>query len=116
MTPAPASPFDLSLVIPAQNEESRLPATLARISRLAQERALRIEVLIADDGSTDATIEVADELVVQYPQVRVVHHGDRQGRAAALKSGVERSEGDWYLARLPSGLGGWLPGAVLTEI
>ena len=84
----------LSALLPVENAQSSLVDTVSRILEVLPELTENFELVIIDDGSTDATIEVADELVAQYPQVRVVHHGDRQGRAAALKSGVRRSTGD----------------------
>ena len=84
----------LSALLPVENVQSSLAETVSRILEVLPELTETFELVIIDDGSTDATIEVADELEVRYPQVRVVHHGDRRGRAAALKSGVERSAGD----------------------
>ena len=84
----------LSVLLPVENEQSSLTETVSRILEVLPELTETFELVIIDDGSTDATIEVADELMLRYPQVRVVRHGDRQGRAAALKSGVRRSEGD----------------------
>ena len=84
----------LTALLPVENAQSSLTETVSRILEVLPELTKTFELLIIDDGSTDATIEVADELVVRYPQVRVVRHGDRQGRAAALRSGVEQSEGD----------------------
>jgi glycosyltransferase involved in cell wall biosynthesis len=84
----------LSALLPVENAQSSLAETVSRILEVLPELTDTFELVIIDDGSTDATIEVADELEARYPQVRVVHHGDRRGRAAALKRGVERSEGD----------------------
>jgi len=84
----------LSALLPVENVQSSLADTVSRILEVLPELTQDFELVIIDDGSTDATIEVADELGVRYPQVRVVHHGDRRGRSAALKSGVEQSEGD----------------------
>ena len=84
----------LSVLLPVENAQSSLAETVSRILEVLPELTETFELVIIDDGSTDATIEVADELEARYPQVRVVHHGDRRGRAAALKSGVNRSEGD----------------------
>ena len=92
MTSPSAPSFDLSLVIPAQNEESRLPATLTRISRLAQERALQIEVIIADDGSTDATPHLAQSAPKNLT-TRVLPSPRAEGPGAAVKRGVLASRG-----------------------
>ena len=65
------------------------------------------------DGRVEVVVTHAEGIArsgpdAQQTEVFVIHEG--------TKLVVERSEGDWYLARLPSGLGGWLPAAVLTEI
>lgn len=59
------------------------------------EKALRVlkgicddhEILLIDDGSTDGTSELADELAREYPAVRAIHHGKNRGYGAALQSG-----------------------------
>jgi glycosyltransferase involved in cell wall biosynthesis len=84
----------LSALLPVKNVQSSLAATVSRILEVLPELTESFELLIIDDGSTDATIEVADELEIRYPQVRVVRHGDHQGRSAALKDGIEQSQGD----------------------
>jgi glycosyltransferase involved in cell wall biosynthesis len=48
-------------------------------------------VLIIDDGSTDATCEVAEELATQFPQVKYLRHSRRRGVAAALGDGLTRT-------------------------
>jgi glycosyltransferase involved in cell wall biosynthesis len=57
----------------------------------------RFEILIVDDCSQDATIEVADELCGHYPQVRVTRHSVSRGRVAAIATGIERSTGEMLL-------------------
>jgi hypothetical protein len=61
------------------------------------ELTARFEVVVVDDGSTDATIEVADELATYYPQVTALRHAMPRGRAAALRTGLGRSTGDVLL-------------------
>jgi hypothetical protein len=56
-------------------------------------------VVIVDDGSTDATSEVARELALNYPQVRVVYRGNPEGREAAIRTGLEQSQGEVVLVR-----------------
>jgi hypothetical protein len=54
----------------------------------------QFEVLIVDDGATEAASETAHELAKDYPQVRVVHQGGHSGREAAVRLGLQRSQGD----------------------
>ena len=53
--PSPARQVELALVIPAYNEQNRLPRTLDRLAEMADESGLRVDVLVVDDGSEDET-------------------------------------------------------------
>ena len=57
------------------------------------------ELLIIDDGSTDATSEVAEELSRHYPQVRWLRHGQHLGREGALRAGVASARHEVVLVR-----------------
>lgn len=67
------------------------------ILEVLPEVTARFELVVVDDGSTDATIEVADELARYYPQVTALRHAIPQGRAAALRTAMGRSTGDVLL-------------------
>ena len=83
--------MDLSIVIPACNEAARLGATLARIVGYLTARGEDFEVLVVDDGSTDATAEVAAAYAGQG--VAVQRLGRNRGKGAALRTGVLASRG-----------------------
>lgn len=57
--------------------------------------AAELEVIIVDDGSRDATGEIADRLAATHAEVRVVRHETNQGYGAALRSGFRAATGDW---------------------
>lgn len=82
----------ISVVIPAYNEERRLPGTLAEISRHLSSRPHSYEIIVVDDGSTDTTGEVAANQAQLDPHVRLLmtRHA---GKGAAVRSGVRASRG-----------------------
>ena len=92
-TPAPRRRPWLSVVIPAYNEERRLPATLNAVLADLRGRRRPFEVLVADDGSSDATARLAREA---GPEVRVLRLAHR-GKGAAVRDGVLASSGDLVL-------------------
>lgn len=87
----------LSVLLPVYNFQSRLTAMVQETLEVLSELTRRFEVVIVDDGSTDATIEVADELATHYPQVRIFRHAVHLGRAAAIRTGLDRSTGEIIL-------------------
>jgi len=64
----------------------------------------RFELIIIDDGSIDATIEVADELAGCYPQITALRHAKSLGRAVAIRTGMRQSKGDIVLVHDGHGL------------
>lgn len=80
-------PF-LSIVIPAYNEERRLPATLAAITAFLANEPYPSEVIVVDDGSEDRTAEVAAAI----PSVKVLHC-DHRGKGFAVRAGALAARG-----------------------
>ena len=87
----PATAVQLSVVIPAYNEASRLGSTLGRMLTYLERRGLAFEVLVVDDGSADATVEVAAEYA--HRGVWVLELVRNRGKGAALRHGVVASRG-----------------------
>ena len=83
----------LSLVIPAYNEEQRIQRSLEAVADYLDGQCYPFEVIVADDGSTDATMRIADRFAVDHAGFRVVGlaHG---GKAAAIRGGMRAASGD----------------------
>ena len=85
--------LDLSIVIPAYNEERRLPNTLASIFAYLQNRPYRAEILVVDDGSTDRTPEIVTASR-EYPGLRLVSNGRNRGKGYSVRHGMLEARGE----------------------
>lgn len=86
---------DLSIIIPAYNEEKRLPRALARIEDYFSAERLpadAFEVVVVDDGSTDATVAVAQEWSEKIA-LRVVSNGGNRGKGYSVRHGMFEARG-----------------------
>lgn len=93
----------LSVLLPVKNSQSTLSESVHEILDLATDTVERFEILIIDDGSTDATSEVAQELTNCYPQVRAIRHGSTLGVEEAIRTGLKRSQGEVVVIRDENG-------------
>jgi dolichyl-phosphate beta-glucosyltransferase len=87
------SPF-LSIVIPAHNEERRLPHALEQIFRFLQAQSYAAEVLVIENGSSDRTFELALELTKQYTNLQVLKEAQR-GKGKAICRGMLEARGEY---------------------
>src|SRR3954469_4285064 len=84
----------LSLVIPCYNEQENVPTLLQRVSGALAPLGRPFEVLLIDDGSTDATPRLLAEGMAQYPWLRVLRMAKNGGQSAAFEAGFEAARGD----------------------
>lgn len=84
----------LSIVVPVYNEEQTLPILVERLVQTLNEKGIKAEIIIVDDGSTDQTSGIADEICKKYEHVIVCHHKRRMEKTAALHTGFEIASGD----------------------
>ncbi|KKQ18710.1 MAG: Glycosyl transferase, family 2 [Berkelbacteria bacterium GW2011_GWA1_36_9] len=95
----------LSVIIPAYNEEKRLPETLKKVRNyLNHQNITRLdsarqayEVIVVNDGSTDSTPRVASGLIKDWDGFRLVDNKENQGKGAVVKQGMLEAKGDWRL-------------------
>jgi glycosyltransferase involved in cell wall biosynthesis len=88
------SEMDISVVIPLLNEEESLPELAAWIERVMGENRFTYEILFVDDGSSDGSWKVINELSEKNPNVKGIKFRRNYGKAAALSTGFEASQGD----------------------
>jgi len=88
---------NLSLVIPAFNEERRIGQTLAKIRSACARDWHRIEIIVVDDGSADRTAEVVQRCAAEMGSIRLLCHDTHMGKGAAVRTGVLAAGGDLVL-------------------
>lgn len=87
----------LSIVLPAYNEENRLPNSLDTILAYIADRYDFIEVIVVDDGSRDGTAECVREYARTHPAVRLLQNPGNRGKGYAVRNGMLSARGDWIL-------------------
>lgn len=91
---ASESAFSISVVVPARNEEATIAAVVERSFQAFDELGCTGEVLVVNDGSTDATAAVLTELQARYPHLRVFTQRRSRGMTAALQRMFTASQGE----------------------
>lgn len=84
----------LSIIIPAFNEEKRLPGTLEQVFSFVQNQTYDSEVLIIENGSSDRTFEVAQEYADKHPQCLAIRNKVR-GKGLAVRTGMLMATGQY---------------------
>lgn len=86
------NPF-LSIVIPAHNEQNRLPGTLEQILHFLQQQSFTAEVIVVENGSTDHTYQVAQQFAEQHESLSVIQSA--KGKGAAVQRGMLHAKGQY---------------------
>jgi len=84
---------DLSIIVPAYNEESRLPLTLERLAAYIRRCGRETEVIVVDDGSKDGTAAIAQSFRAWLPSLRLVPNGVNRGKGYSVKHGMLEARG-----------------------
>lgn len=88
-----SSPF-LSIVVPAHNEELRLPRSLKRIFAFLEKQPYSVEVIVIENGSSDRTLELARNFAQNQPNLLVLHE-ERAGKGNAVRRGMLEARGEY---------------------
>jgi dolichyl-phosphate beta-glucosyltransferase len=86
-------PF-LSIILPAHNEEQRLPETLLHVEQFIKTQSFIIETVIAENASSDRTLEIARDFAARHENVLVLHE-DQPGKGLAVKKGMLAASGEF---------------------
>lgn len=85
--------LELSIIVPAFNEEQRLPKTLQSIQGYVKSRSLRAEVLVVDDGSTDGTAKAVEASQERFPELQLISNGRNRGKGFSVRQGMLKARG-----------------------
>lgn len=88
-----STPF-LSIIIPAHNEEGRLPRTLGQIFSFLEKQGYSSEIIIVENGSSDRTLELAQEYALRHPNL-IVYHENQPGKGNAVRCGMLEARGEY---------------------
>lgn len=87
----------VSVVIPAFNEEANLRSTVAVVGGKLAELDTTFEIIIVNDGSTDATRDIAEEIVAADKRVRLINHPQNRGPGSGVFTGIGAAKGEFVI-------------------
>ncbi len=85
----------ISIIIPAYNEEKRIPSCLERVLSYCNEREWDYEVLVAEDGSTDNTKKIVKDFVSRNKRIKLLSFTERLGKGGAIKNAMFQASKDF---------------------
>jgi dolichyl-phosphate beta-glucosyltransferase len=93
----PSSSVNISMVIPAYNEERRLLPTLLSIVEYFYQQGFSHEVIVVDDGSDDKTANLVRELGKRFHTIRLIRLPRNMGKGAAVRTGIRNATGNYVI-------------------
>lgn len=84
----------LSVIVPAYNEEQRLPGSLRRVAGYLGKQEYASEVIVVDDGSEDGTAQVVEEMMTELPILSLIRR-EHRGKGHAVKRGMLAGRGEY---------------------
>src|SRR4030042_2158813 len=89
--------IDLSLIIPAYNEEKKIPKDIEEAYKFFNSSRLNGEVIVSTDGVTDRTNEIVLNLKIKFKNLKLISENNKIGKGAAIKRGVQEANGDFVM-------------------
>ena len=86
---------DLSIVVPAHNEEECIESTLEDLCKTLEKESIDYEVIVSNDHSTDSTGRILDDLCKKNPRIKHIENTKPNGFGFAVRSGFEQANGEW---------------------
>lgn len=87
----------LSVVIPAYNESRKIAADLDQAESYLRAQSYAYEIIVVDDGSTDGTADVVQEISTRNSRIRVIRQPHNRGKGAAVRAGMQAARGEFAL-------------------
>jgi len=87
----------LSVIIPAHNEETRLPVTVIKIDAYLKNQGYFYELLVVDDGSTDGTGQAVQKMTQEIKNLKVIGYQKNKGKGYAVRLGMFEAKGEYCL-------------------
>jgi glycosyltransferase involved in cell wall biosynthesis len=84
---------DISIIIPAYNEEKRIEYTLRSIGAYLSRQSYLYEVIVVNDGSRDKTVQVVLRLISEFPYIRLIGSEENRGKGWAVRQGMLEAKG-----------------------
>lgn len=89
-----SQPLDLSIIVPAYNEENRLPKTLDGIVAYVRAKGCSAEIIVVDDGSSDGTAALVNAYRQRNAELRLVSNGTNRGKGYSVRHGMLEARGE----------------------
>jgi len=89
--------MEISIVIPAYNEEKRIGESLEKIWKYFKNKKISFEIIIVDDGSIDKTVKIVEKFKEGKKEIKIFQHNKNKGKGAAVRTGIMNSKGNLIL-------------------
>ncbi len=87
----------LSIIIPAYNEEKRIPETLKKIKAYLKDQSYSWEIIVVNDGSKDNTAQVVQGIALQDENIRLIDNKKNNGKGYVVRQGLLEAKGDYRI-------------------